>query len=87
MRLTCDGVIVLLMKTGNPRIIPENGYDPILFFSYLQGRGFNAGFKEVINHLFMATGNIMVFEKPFEGVVVAVITAGLRDIFQFHISG
>jgi hypothetical protein len=77
----------MIVKPGNTGIVPQHGYDPVFPVFNLEGRGLDAGLKEVVRGFAAAVRKVMIVEKSFERVMVAMVTAGLRDIFNFHIRG
>ena len=87
MGLARNGVVMAVVESGHPGIIPEHGNDPILFLFDLEGWALDTGFKEIIDGFTFTGRKIPVPEKPLEGVMVAVIAAGLGDIFKLDVRG
>ena len=87
MGFTGDHIVVCLIKLPHTSIVPQHRHHPGFFVFKGQGGIFNIFFKEVyLLHRFVG-GPIDVPKKPLKGIVIAMVTAGLGDIFQFHIRG
>jgi hypothetical protein len=80
-----DAIIMVLIEPGHPGVVPEDGNHPVLFLLDLKGRGLDAGLEEVVHGPPFPGGKIVIMKKAAEGVMVAMVAAGLGDVFQFHI--
>jgi len=84
---TSDGIIEVIVKTGDAGIVPEHRNDPVLLLHDRQRWFFDAGLEKAVDNRVLAGAKIPVVKLPSEGVVVAVVAPRLGDGFQFHIRG
>jgi hypothetical protein len=85
--LAGDHVKMIVIETAHSGIVPEHRHDPRLLLRQRHGGLFDAGLEQGVDCLFGALRHIPVPEHALKGVVVAVVAAGLGNIFQFDVGG
>ena len=49
--LAGDGIVMLIIQAAHSSVVPQNGYNPVLFVGQLPGRSHDAGLEKVVDDL------------------------------------
>jgi len=85
--LTGDRVEMIFVETAQAGVVPEYRYHPGFLLLQNKRRLLDAFFEKAADCFGLAGRQIQVVEQAAKGIVIAVITAGLRDILQLQVSG
>ena len=85
--LAGDHVEVVFIEAADPGVVPKDRNHPVLFPLQGQRGRLDITVEEVVDGFVPAGVQVTIVKQPLEGVVVAMIAAGLGDVFQLHIGG
>ncbi len=87
MGLALDHIGELVVELPHPGVVPQHRHHPGLMPGDLPGGRLDADLEGVVQGEDGAAHRIPVMKPPPEGVVIAVVAAGLGQVFQFHVGG
>ena len=85
MGLTGNDIVMIIIETADTGVVPQYRDNPVFLIFECKSRRLYTGIKEVVRDLGFSRGKVAVSEQSLEGVMVAVITSALGNIFQFYI--